>query len=82
MHCLLLVLTPTLLLSFDSLLSSSLTAILRTKARDAGDERHLRHLRAPPLLHLKAGAVVLLLRNLDGAGAVRPGAVRYLAITP
>ena len=49
-----------------------------TQARDTGDERHLRHLRAPPLLHLKAGAVVLLLKNLDGAGGARPGAVRPL----
>jgi len=52
------------------------TLLTLAKARDAGDERHLRHLRAPPLLHLKEGAVVLLLRNLDGGGAVRPGAVR------
>ena len=51
-------------------------ATLGTQARDTGDERHLRHLRAPSLLHLKEGAVVLLLKNLDGAGGARPGAVR------
>ena len=51
-------------------------ATLGTQARDTGDERHLRHLRAPPLLHLKEGAVVLLLKNLDGAAGARPGAVR------
>ena len=53
-------------------------ATLGTQARDTGDERHLRPLRAPPLLHLKEGAAVLLLKNLDGAGGTRPGAVRPL----